>query len=282
MPARGLHGEAYRGHIFWDELFVFPFLNLRFPELTRALLQYRYRRLPEARAGGQGGRVPGGDVPLAERQRRPRGDPAAAPQPELGPLAARPLPPPAPRQLAVAYNVWQYYQATGDLAFLDAYGAEMLLEIARFWASIASYDHGSGPLRDPRGHGPRRVPRRLPRPRRARAGQQRLHQRHGRLGPVPGAGDPGAAPRPPPDRAGRAARAAPGGARPLGGGQPQAARLLPRRRHHQPVRGLRRPRGAGLGRPARAATATSAAWTGSWRPRATPPTATRPPSRPTC
>ena len=42
--------------------------------------------------------------------------------------------------VAVAYNVWQYYQATGDLAFLEAYGAEMLLEIARCWASIASYD----------------------------------------------------------------------------------------------------------------------------------------------
>ena len=40
----------------------------------------------------------------------------------------------------MAWNVWQYYQATGDLAFLAGYGAEMLLEIARFWASIASYD----------------------------------------------------------------------------------------------------------------------------------------------
>ena len=46
VPARGLHGEAYRGHIFWDELFIFPFLNLRFPELTRALLQYRYPAAP--------------------------------------------------------------------------------------------------------------------------------------------------------------------------------------------------------------------------------------------
>jgi trehalose/maltose hydrolase-like predicted phosphorylase len=63
VPARGLHGEAYRGHIFWDELFVFPFLNLRFPELTRALLRYRARRLPEARhaaraAGYQGAMYP--------------------------------------------------------------------------------------------------------------------------------------------------------------------------------------------------------------------------------
>src|SRR4030095_12294365 len=49
VPARGLHGEAYRGHIFGDELFIFPFLNLRFPELTRGLLQYRFRRLAAAR-----------------------------------------------------------------------------------------------------------------------------------------------------------------------------------------------------------------------------------------
>src|SRR5690606_40483054 len=44
-----LHGEGYRGHVFWDELMIFPFLNLRFPELTRALLLYRYRRLQQAR-----------------------------------------------------------------------------------------------------------------------------------------------------------------------------------------------------------------------------------------
>ena len=49
IPARGWHGEAYRGHVFWDELFIFPFLTLRFPMLCRALLLYRYRRLPEAR-----------------------------------------------------------------------------------------------------------------------------------------------------------------------------------------------------------------------------------------
>src|SRR5262249_40929760 len=42
--------------------------------------------------------------------------------------------------LAIAYNIWRYYQATGDLGFLARYGAQMLLEIARFFASLASYD----------------------------------------------------------------------------------------------------------------------------------------------
>jgi beta-phosphoglucomutase family hydrolase len=50
VPPRGWTGEAYQGHIFWDELFIFPFLNYRIPEITRSLLMYRYRRLGEARA----------------------------------------------------------------------------------------------------------------------------------------------------------------------------------------------------------------------------------------
>jgi trehalose/maltose hydrolase-like predicted phosphorylase len=42
--------------------------------------------------------------------------------------------------IAVAHNVWQYYRATADLAFLQAHGIEMLVEIARFWCSLATYD----------------------------------------------------------------------------------------------------------------------------------------------
>ncbi|MDR0358038.1 MAG: glycoside hydrolase family 65 protein, partial [bacterium] len=50
VPARGLNGEAYRGHVFWDELYIYPFLNFRAPAITRELLMYRVRRLDEARA----------------------------------------------------------------------------------------------------------------------------------------------------------------------------------------------------------------------------------------
>jgi trehalose/maltose hydrolase-like predicted phosphorylase len=140
VPARGLHGEAYRGHVFWDELFIFPFLNLRFPEVTRALLRYRSRRLPEARqaarqAGYQGAMYPwqSGSDGREETQRL-----------HLNPRSGRWLPDNSHLQrhvnIAIAYNVWQYYQVTGDLEFLAEHGAEMLLEIARFWASIATYN----------------------------------------------------------------------------------------------------------------------------------------------
>src|SRR2546427_9559586 len=41
---------------------------------------------------------------------------------------------------AIFYNVWHYYQATADSEFLLEYGAEMMLEIARFWASLAHFN----------------------------------------------------------------------------------------------------------------------------------------------
>ncbi|HKQ00586.1 MAG TPA: glycosyl hydrolase family 65 protein, partial [Actinomycetes bacterium] len=143
VPARGLHGEAYRGHIFWDELFIFPFLNLRFPELTRALLQYRFRRLPEARQAARAAGYAGAMYPWQSGSDGREETQLL----HLNPKSGRWLPDRSHRQrhvnVAVAYNIWQYYQATGDLAFLEAYGAEMLLEITRFWVSIASYDHAT-------------------------------------------------------------------------------------------------------------------------------------------
>ena len=98
VPARGLHGEAYRGHIFWDELFVFPFLSTRFPQVTRSLLLYRYRRLDAARRAAADAGLRRRHVPVAEREQRPGGDPAAAPQPRVGAVAPRRLAPAAPRQ----------------------------------------------------------------------------------------------------------------------------------------------------------------------------------------
>ncbi len=140
VPARGWHGEAYRGHIFWDELFIFPFLNLSMPEITEELLKYRYRRMKEARhaaieQGFEGIMFPwqSGSNGREETQKL-----------HLNPESGRWIPDTTHRQrhvnAAIAYNVWQYYQATGDMDFLNSYGAEMLVEIARFWASTATYN----------------------------------------------------------------------------------------------------------------------------------------------
>jgi trehalose/maltose hydrolase-like predicted phosphorylase len=68
FTARGLHGEAYRGHIFWDELFILPFYNIHLPEAAKATLMYRYNRLAQSTRICRRIRIYRGHVPLAERQ----------------------------------------------------------------------------------------------------------------------------------------------------------------------------------------------------------------------
>ncbi len=139
VPARGLHGEAYRGHIFWDELYIFPFLDLRVPETARALLMYRYRRLPEARrlareAGFRGALYPwqSGSDGREESQ-------VVHLNPKSGRWVADDTHLQRHVNAAIAYNVWRHYQSTGRREFICAYGSRMILEIARFWASAATY-----------------------------------------------------------------------------------------------------------------------------------------------
>lgn len=140
IPPRGLHGEAYRGHIFWDELYILPLYNLHFPEVVKSVLMYRYRRLDAARAyakeyGYEGAMFPwqsGSDGreetqvihlnPLSGEW----GDDYSSLQRHIS--------------LAIAYNTWNYYHATGDLEFMEQYGAEILLDICKFWVSKASYE----------------------------------------------------------------------------------------------------------------------------------------------
>ena len=144
VAARGLHGEAYRGHIFWDELYFLSFYMVRIPEIARSLLLYRYHRLDAARRaareeGYRGAMYPwqSGSDGSEETQKV-----------HLNPNSGRWIEDNSHRQrhvnIAIAYNVWRYYKTTGDQDFLSRYGAEMILEIARFWASMAEKNEGTG------------------------------------------------------------------------------------------------------------------------------------------
>jgi len=140
VPARGLNGEAYRGHVFWDELYVYPFLNFRLPEITRELLMYRFRRLGEARAAARQAGYKGAMYPWQSGSDGSEETQVV----HLNPLSGTWEPDLSHNQrhvnAAIFYNVWHYYQATEDVEFLRDKGAEMMLEIARFWASIAHYN----------------------------------------------------------------------------------------------------------------------------------------------
>ena len=139
-PARGLNGEAYRGHVFWDELYVYPFLNFRLPEITRGLLMYRYRRIGEARSAAEAAGFRGAMYPWQSGSDGEEETQVI----HLNPLSGRWDADFSHNQrhvnAAIFYNVWHYYQITHDLDFLRDHGAEMMLEIARFWSSIAHFN----------------------------------------------------------------------------------------------------------------------------------------------
>jgi trehalose/maltose hydrolase-like predicted phosphorylase/beta-phosphoglucomutase-like phosphatase (HAD superfamily) len=140
VPARGLNGEAYRGHVFWDELYVYPFLNFRLPEITRGLLMYRYRRIGEARASAQRAGYDGAMYPWQSGSDGEEETQLI----HINPMSGKWEPDFSHNQrhvnAAIFYNVWHYYQATHDVDFLRDHGAEMMLEIARFWSSIAHFN----------------------------------------------------------------------------------------------------------------------------------------------
>jgi trehalose/maltose hydrolase-like predicted phosphorylase len=144
VPARGWHGEAYRGHVFWDELFIFPFLNMRQPDLTRALLLYRYRRLPEARwAAAQAG-LKGAMFPWQSGSNGREETDTVLFNPRSGNFVPDNTHLQRHVNAAIFFNVWQYFRASGDADFLHDHGAEMMLEIARFWASLAQWNGERG------------------------------------------------------------------------------------------------------------------------------------------
>jgi len=144
VTARGLHGEAYRGHIFWDELFILPFYDIHFPKTARSLLMYRYRRLDKAREYARNHGYKGAMFPWQSGS-----DGSEETQTvHLNPVSGQWGPDHSSLQrhvsLAVAYNVWQYFHITNDKTFLEEHGMEILLEVCRFWESKAQWDEETG------------------------------------------------------------------------------------------------------------------------------------------
>ncbi len=128
IPAKGLTGEGYEGHYFWDtEVFALPLFAYTRPEIARALLQYRVRTLDKARERAiemrQRGalyawRTIGGEEASAYF-------PAGTAQYHID------------ADIAVAFE--KYVHATGDRTILTEGGAEVVFETARLWADLGAY-----------------------------------------------------------------------------------------------------------------------------------------------
>ncbi|WP_343517977.1 glycosyl hydrolase family 65 protein [Sphingomonas sp.] len=130
--AKGLTGEGYEGHYFWDtEAFMLPVLAVLAPEVARAMLVYRYRTLDAAKANARalnheagalyawrtiGGRECSAHYPSGSAQYH--------------------------INAAIAFAIGLYADATGDEAFLAEMGAEMLVETARLWLALGDWREG--------------------------------------------------------------------------------------------------------------------------------------------
>ncbi len=140
IPPRGLHGEAYRGHIFWDELYILPMYNIHFPEVVRSVLMYRFRRMDKAKDAARENGFKGAMFPWQsgsdgrEETQTVHLNPVSG---EWGDDYSR-----LQRHvsLAIAYNLCNYFRVSWDKTFMMKYGAEMLFEICRFWESKCEYD----------------------------------------------------------------------------------------------------------------------------------------------
>lgn len=144
VGSRGLTGEGYRGHIFWDELFDMNFYILHDSKLVKNLLMYRYQRLNAAIEYAKGDGHNGAMFPW---QSGMYGDEQSQ-LVHLNPITNSWDPDNSRKQrhvsLAIAYNIINYYQVSEDHEFMEKYGLEMLLEIAKFWIDMSQFNSKSG------------------------------------------------------------------------------------------------------------------------------------------
>ena len=133
VPAKGLTGQAYEGHYFWDtEIYLLPFLIYTSPRIARNLLAFRYKMLPQARArakelGHRGAMFPWRTISGEEASAYYA---AGTAQYHIN--------------ADIMYTLRKYVQATGDEAFLRDFGAEMLVETARLWLDLGFYSAARG------------------------------------------------------------------------------------------------------------------------------------------
>lgn len=139
IGAKGLSGEAYKGHTFWDnEIFTLPYFIFSAPDIARSLEKYRWLGLAGAHKKAESNHYDGAQYPW---------EAAWIDDGEATPVwGAADIITGKPIKIwsgfieqhitaDVAYGIWEYYCATGDEAFMDACGYEVILDTGKFWAS---------------------------------------------------------------------------------------------------------------------------------------------------
>lgn len=143
IAAKGLTGEGYKGHVFWDtEIFILPFFEYTFPQAARHLLKYRYRGLEGAREKAKEYGYRGAMYPWETAKTGREETPLYAALNIHTGKANKVWSGVKEHHVTadIAYAVWQYYRITGDWEFMEKYGCEILFEAAEFWTSRCSWD----------------------------------------------------------------------------------------------------------------------------------------------
>lgn len=146
IGAKGLSGEGYKGHTFWDtDIFALPYFTFTDPTVARSLEEYRYLSLGGAHGKAKSNNYEGAQFPWES---------AWLHDGEVTPVwGAADIITGLPTKIMsgfieqhitsdVAYGVWQYYQVTNDQDYMDRYGYELILDTAKFWCSRLEWSEG--------------------------------------------------------------------------------------------------------------------------------------------
>jgi len=141
IGARGIHGEGYKGHVFWDtEIFMFPFFLYTLPEYAKNLLLYRYNTLDGARKNAQMNGYKGAQFPWESADDGLEATPKWGEDYLGNPVRIWTGEEEYHINSDIAVALVHYHSVTGDDEFMINYGVEMLFETGKFWASRLEYN----------------------------------------------------------------------------------------------------------------------------------------------
>ncbi len=139
IGAKGLSGEGYKGHAFWDtEIFMLPYYTWTFPNISRKLLEYRYLCLDGAKRkakdnGYEGAMFPWESAWIDDGETTPVWGAADILTGEPTKIWSGFIEQHITSDIVFA--IWQYYQTTNDEEFMKTYGYEIIFEASKFWIS---------------------------------------------------------------------------------------------------------------------------------------------------
>ena len=144
IAAKGLSGEGYKGHSFWDtEIFILPFYTYSKPEIARKLLEYRYLSIGGARKkakdnGYEGAMYPWESAWLEDGEVTPVWGAVDIVTGKSTKIWSGFIEQHITSDITFA--IWQYYMVTNDEDFMEKYGYEIMFDTAIFWASRLEWD----------------------------------------------------------------------------------------------------------------------------------------------